>query len=370
MNSVRLSLLTAAGFAALTLPATAQALPPEYELFFSMMDLVTEGANVAGAAIATSAVNSPFSPSTAGVSYDVEADTCGMSPWSRANAESITVNVSGVSGTARFGTGIAGIDYACTNIGGTGLDVAGGVYGGATTGVVTSPDFPTVTFDIRQWLVGAYGSFSKGNFAGNLKVQHGEEDYVGSGFNLVPGLPVGTVPEGSSISLSRTSISGAASYAWEAMDNVFLIPIVGFDIAHLRPDPIQFGGDFVFTPQNSTAALIYGGLTLAHTIVLPDGMSAIVPFVSGTYYADVGDGITGTVTGTLPAPGGPIAVPVTGASDMSYAEIGGGFNFVTILDDGSGDAALKQMTFGLRGYYKWNAGMKGWGGAGSIRLQF
>lgn len=372
MASTRRAALAVLGFvglAGLPVAANAQPLPPEYQMFMNMMQLATEGANVAGAAVATTTVNSPFSPSAAGVSYEVDPDTCGLSPWTRANGEAINVTVSGVTGNIRFGTGIAGLDYACTNIGGNGLDASGGIYAGGTTGVVTSPQAPTVRFDIRQWLVGAYSSFSKGNFAGNLKIQYGEEDYVGTGFNLVPGLPPGAIPEGSSVSLSRLAVSGAASYAWEALDNTFLIPLVGFDIAHLRPDPIRFGGDFAFTPQNSTAVLLYGGLTLARTIVLPNGTSAFVPFISGTYFADVGAGIAGNITGTIPN-FGPINVPISGNADMSYSEVGAGFNYVSILDDGSGDPGVKQLTLGLRGFYKWNQFMKGWGAAGTLRLQF
>lgn len=365
----RKSVVAALGLALAMLPGAAAAQTLEQiQALTGMMQLATEGANTAGSAIATTSINSPFSPSAAGVSYAVDPDTCGLSPWSRANAEAISVNVGPAVGNLRFATGIVGIDYACTNIGGNGLDVSGGVYGGATTGVVTSPTFPTVKFDIKQVLVGAYAAFSKGNFAGNIKIQHSEEDYVGTGF-VAAGLPPGMVPEGSTLSLSRTAVSGAASYAWEAMDNIFLIPLVGFDVAQLRPDPIQFGGNFMFVPQTSTAVLLYGGLTLAHTIVLPNGTSAFVPFVSGTHYADVGAGIAGNVTGTLPGPT-PVNVAITGNADMSYYELGAGFNYVSILDDGTGEPGVKQLTFGLRGFYKWNAFMKGWGGAGSVRLQF
>lgn len=355
------TLLAAVAVGLVSLPGAAMA--QGINELAQLMSVVTDGANVAGSAIAINSLNSPFSPSASGLSYDVDPDTCGLSPWSRANAETFKLRVGPIDGNVTFATGIAGIDYACTNVGGKGLDISGGVYAGGSKGVVTNVQFPTVKFDVSQWLVGAYTQFSQGNFAGNIKIQQSNEQYVGTGF-VGAGFPVGAVPEGSTLTLDRTAVSGAASYTYEIMDNTFLIPIVGFDVAQLNPKPIQFGNGIAFVPATSTSALVYGGLTLAHSFILPDGTSAFVPFVSGTYYADVGNGVAGALTD------GVGTVALNGNADLSYWEVGAGFNYLTILDDGSGDAQLKQVTAGVRGFYKWNSIMTGYGAAASVRLAF
>ena len=334
---------------------TAQA-----QLLRSILDSVGESASTASEATTINVINSPFTPSSAGLSYDTPADTCGLSPWSRAYGESTSLALGPINSTIVFGTGVLGLDLACSNVGGNNVNLTGGIYGGGSRGRIDTQQYPDVDFDIEQWMVGVYGSISVDNFAANLKVQYDDADFVGRGFASA-GLPIA---DGTGLFTRRLNVSGAASYAFEILDNVFVTPVVGFDVSSISADRIDFGNGISFEPNSGTSSIVYVGLSLANTIVLPDGTSAIVPFVSGTYYHDLGGGLSGTLIA------GPDSGPLDFTGSGNYGEVGAGINYLNILDDGLGGGGPKQMTAGIRGLAKFNNNMTGYGGAATVRVQF
>ena len=292
-------------------------------------------------------VNRPDSPFVTGLGAQSPANSCSPGLWSRGNGDSTrTKGANAVqlnSATAEFGG-----DLSCFNMNGSGLDMSVGVIGGKGWAVGTAEGVDG-QINLDNTFYGLYGTFSSGALSGDLQVRGDHTNYASAGI-------VG-VPDGTSITTDRLGASGSLQYAVKLADDLALIPAIGFDISQTTASSLTLSGNTIsLDPIEGRVG--YVGATLAKTILQPDGKSVLVPFVTGTYYADFSPAVTGNINGS--------AFSLNGSG--SFGEVSAGVNYAKLLDDAPG--GVKQLSATLRVDAKFNDSFTGAGITGQARLQF
>lgn len=324
--------------------------------FGQVQDLVDvlESAQSGGQISVLSGADRPSSPFVSGLVNEVGPDTCGVGAWTRGTAGVIdTHGANGVN--VQYGGALVGADFGCAQIGGSDYSLSGGVIGGLASGRGTQPNNPgNGTLDYNNQFLGAYATFANAPFVADVSVTADHTNVSISGNPVLPG--------GGAFSIDRVTASAAVSYAFVLSNDFTIVPTAGLSVSHATATALDFPGlgSLQLDPRTSTVG--FAGLTLAKTFILPDQVSALQPFVTGTYYHDFSSALTGTFTPLL----GP-ALPLNLGSQDSFGEVSLGANYIRLLE---GDTGPSQLNLSLRGDARFNSNMNAYGITGQARVQF
>ncbi len=343
-----LLLAMAASGSAASSALAAAAFPPNVMLVINSFSSIQNSTNTAILGV----VNRPTSPFVSGLATDTAPGTCGPGIWSRANG-----GAEKTSGALEVNVHYAGIelggDIACFGFNKSNVDISIGVIGGATRGDGAVTGLPgTVTFDQRY--AGIYGTFNSGSLNGDLQLRGDSISFDSHG---IPG-----VNDGTAVTATRAGLSGSLNYTLKLTDDMSLVPAVGFDVSRTTASTLTFQDLSFASVGNIDSDIGFIGATLAKTVALPDGQSAVVPFVTATYYGDFSPSVSGSYTS------GGFAVPFSLNAAGSFGEVSAGLNYVKVLSGSVGPA--KQLTAGIRGDYKFNTALQGASLTGQVRLQY
>jgi hypothetical protein len=313
-------------------------------------------------------VNRPSSPFVGGLAAQVDPGYCGLGPWARMTGG--TATASGVSSTTSgpafsdsstvdiaYVGGQFGLDLSCFNMGNSGIDMAfgviGGFNGGSSTQAVTAPASVTMA-DFDQSFAGIYATIAKGDFAADIQARGDFTDYT---FNN-PSILL----TNAALHTDRYSVSGSASYRLAAGEyNV--IPTVGFSASQTTASTLTFDDTSTLKPDDSNSYIGFAGATLNKVIVLPDGATAIVPFLTATAYDDFAPNPTSVFTNSG---GGTLGLETQNLG--MFGELSAGINFVNVLDDSNGGP--KQFNASIRADAKFSDRVHGFGVTAQARAQF
>lgn len=301
-----------------------------------------------------SAVSRPTSPFVTGLATEVDANTCGIGPWTRANAGYLRAGSGGTTIDVRYGGILGAADLSCFNINGSGLDLSAGAEVGKLWGIGNDVAAPTASATLDQTFFGGYLTAAKGPISGAVEVRRELNTFTAQG--LLPGFGI---PDGTQLQVNRTIVNAAASYNIELQDGISLVPSAGISVISTDGGTTTVGASSL-TLNPSVGAVGFVSGTLAKVIVLADQKSALQPFATASYYHDFGLGLTGSVTtggvtttGAVPGPG-------------SYGELSLGINYVKLIEGGG----PRQFSATLRGDAKFNGNFYGLSVTGQARVQF
>jgi fibronectin-binding autotransporter adhesin len=338
------------GLMSFAAPAFAAPLPQQ-----AIFDELTQLENATGAAV-LGVVDRPDAPFVSGLAADTPAGACTPAVWTRGSTDQtktkgsseVDVNLSNIE---------FGADMSCFDVGKSGLDITGGLIGGKGIGAGTATAIPGASVAVDQTFYGGYVTFSSNGLTGDVQVRDDKFNFTASGLSAFD------VTDGTQVGADRMAVSGSLAYAFKLGSDMQLIPAVGFDISRTTT------GTLAFTTGTGSLDVIQGkigyiGATLAKTVLLPDGSSAVIPFLTATYYDDFSPQITGTFTDT--SNNTTTLAPANGTG--SFTELSAGLNYVKVLDKNSG--GLKQVTAAIRGDLRFNDQFTGEALTAQLRLQF
>ncbi|MCV0395821.1 MAG: autotransporter-associated beta strand repeat-containing protein [Rhizobiaceae bacterium] len=368
-------------------PANVSGLPTSGIVLYSFQQrgngdwVLTSNVNIpAVAGIATSisstqsligtVVNRP-SVSFVGSIAQAEDNHCSGAFWMRgvsgvadSSIDSTSRGVTETSDTSLYYGGAQGaLDFGCLQIGGDDLSINVGINGGynfgrasqdqisPTTGIRVQSD---IDFDAR--FAGVYAVVTKGNFFAELQGRYDQTNYTIHS----PTLGI----SGREVDSDRYTVSGSASYGF-TVGEYGIRPEVGFSYSETQTTPLTLGtGRLEF--DDVTTFIGLAGVTVSRVFVLPDEVSFVRPFISGTVYHDFGDDPTSRFFDGV----GPGVVPVENVTDNlgTFGEVSLGATYGRILADDNGPA--KEMILSIRGDARFSKDVTSYGVTGQLRLQF
>jgi hypothetical protein len=332
-------------------PALAQALPAPQPQVINTLGSVHNTANTSILGV----VNRPTSPFVSGLATNAEDGKCAPGVWGRGHGgydkttgtPQLTVNYAGAE---------LGADLACFKLDNSDTDFSVGVIVGTTHGDGTAAGaVGDVTFDQR--FAGVYGTFSRGPLNGDLQLRG---DAIDFGTHSL-----GIVADGTAVTATRIGLSGSLNYTMQLSDDLSLVPAIGFDVSRTKASTLTFVDTSSAALSDIDNAIVFAGATLAKTVALPDGKSAVIPFVTGTYYVDASPATGGTFTSA----GGGASTAFNISSQGNFGELSAGFNYVRLLGDGTAGGP-QQLTAAVRADARFGANFQGASLTGQLRLQY
>ena len=338
-----------------------------------------------------SVINRPSSPFVAGNAAATEDDPCGVGVWARATGGTADTRGETTSAVGTFTSDVEatyqgiqiGGDYACFNGFYNGWDLAFGGILGLNSGETEQPVFDfdpntgtqlraagassITTADFEQTYAGLYVAASRGRLLADLqfRVEDTEFDIENVGVN--GGVPLGLTAQ--SFDVQGYTLSGSVSYAFPISADLGLtfVPTAGFSYTTSETDTIDFAGPAALVLDDSTTEIGFVGATLARTQILPDQVSAVNYFATGTIYNDFGDGVDSTFFSDV---NDPTTASVATSSNLgTYGELSLGLNYTRILQEGA-PAGIKQVNGSIRLDGRSGSEIDSWGITAQARIQF
>ena len=270
----------------------------------------------------------------------------------------IDLNYRGVQG---------GADLGRYNIDDKNLSITGGFTAGYNTGttrqeVGTGAGSSITSAEFESRFFGAYVSVIKGSFGADLQARVDRTDFLFNNNNPFVNLNDAT------LSSTRYSLNGSASYAFQIMEGTSLVPEVGFSLSRTKASALDFKmldntPIGTLTPQSYNSYLGFAGITLAHQIILPDEVSAVTPFITATVYNDFGDNpaavFTDAATGATRT--------IVSERIKTFGEISVGLGYLKLFEEGG---VGRQLDASIRGDFKFGSKLEAAGINAQLRLQF
>ena len=338
-----------------------------------------------------SVVNRPSSPFVAGLAV-ADSAPCGAGAWGRftggpADATGTTQASTSSGSVYSFGSEISA-DYAGIQLGGdfscfdgffNGWDLSFGGIGGINTGSTAQPvflvDATTGTVfddapisnnftDFTQTYAGAYVSAFRDNLLLDLQYRLERTSFDlsndGVGVNRL-----GILDQ--TFDSRAQTLSGSASYAFPLSEElgVTLVPTLGFAITATETDRIAFEDGAFLQIDDSVSQVGFIGASVSRSIFLPDNVSALTYFATGTVYNDFADDVRSVYFDGPGAEG-----EESFSSNLgTYGELSVGANYTRVLDLG-GPVAPRQFNASVRLDTRFGDSLDSWGLTGQVRYQF
>lgn len=211
-------------------------------------------------------------------------------------------------------------------------------------------------FDSRY--ASGYVTVAKDRFFADLQARFDRTDFTFNNNNPLLGL------NDADVSSDRFSINGGIGYAAELGERLTFIPSIGFSYARTKTTGVTFDNGSTLDPQDYETILGFGGATLVKTFILPDQVSAVSPFVTGTLYHDFGEDPVSIFTL------GPVSRDITNQNLGTFGELSVGADYLRIFGDGSAGGPLKQLNANLRADFKFSDRVLAAGVNAQLRLQY
>ena len=162
----------------------------------------------------------------------------------------------------------------------------------------------------------------------------------------------------------RASLIMSAGYGLRLGDYSF-VPSAGLAVSATRTSRLTYqdGGTLIGTLDTPTYTSVLGfaSATLSRTFVMPDQVSKLTPFVTGSIYNEFGGDVNATYT---PAAGS--ARQLQMGTLQTFGEVSVGMNYGRAIADG----AIKQFDAGIRGDFKFGNRVESIGVTAQMRFMF
>ena len=317
-------------------------------------------------------VNRPSSPYVSGLAGN-ENYYVGPAVWMRgvggaANASAGVSDDFGFTSQAEIDLtylgGQVGADIGWFNVEGTDLTINAGITGGYNAGRTSQDVLSTFTgevtsitdgeFDSRY--AGIYLTVAKARYFADIQARFDRTDFTFN--NAVVGLTDAKVDS------DRFSVNGSVGYAASLGNDYTLVPSVGLSYAHTQTSSVAFNNGATMDPRDYDSWMGFAGATLVRTIILPDQLSAVSPFITGTIYNDFGDDPESVFTF------GEAQRVVTTENIGTFGEVSLGADYVKVFATQADGKPLKQLNANLRGDFKFSDRLLAVGVNLQMRLQF
>jgi hypothetical protein len=346
----------------------------------STVNLSAAGGVAANVTLAQSIIsimaNRPSSPYVSGLA-GIDDYHSGPGFWMRgvagaARTETSVVDNLGFSSKATVDLTYAGAqlgaDLGWFNVGDRDLTVNAGMTAGYNTGRTTQDVVSVFSdrvtsrtdgdFDSRY--VGGYVTIAKDRFFADLQARFDRTDFTFDNNNPLLGL------NDAHVKSDRVSVNGGIGYAAEIGERLAFVPSVGFSYARTRTTGVTFDNGSTLDPQAYETILGFGGATLVKTFILPDQISAVSPFVTGTVYHDFGDDPSSIFVL------GDVSREIANQNLGTFGELSVGADYLRVFGgDGTGAGGpLKQLNANIRADFKFSNRVLAAGVNAQLRLQY
>jgi fibronectin-binding autotransporter adhesin len=338
------------------------------------------GAIAVSQSLIASVINRPSSPLVTSLSNVDAKSPCRPGTWARISGGKAEATGTASAGTSSLTTtstsGFQGVqvgaDMSCFNAGGgSGWDMSVGLIAGANKANTSQPIPNSTTglvekitqLDLQQLYGGAYVVGVKGRFSFDAQVRYEKTDYTVNSINVSgPAFPVNDTK----FSTSAVTVSGAVSYAASIpnTNNLILVPTAGFSITQTQGSTIRLTNNTRIELEDSSTKVGFVGATLAKPNFNQVTGAQTALFGTLTHYFNFSDDPKANFIDATNA-----STSITSSPLANYTELSLGYSYSRELT-GGGKGSLRKVAASVRANAQRAAGVKNYGLAVQVRLQF